>query len=520
MAKFNSTNTTRRSTPTPVAVQTNMAGGVSYTRPLQKEITTVVLNSMLNGEDSYYESEKDRIARIEALVSTAERDNRENDAKFLAKAMVYTRNEGRLRSVSHFLAGLLAEKVKGKEFLRPAFVKSFVRPDDMTEVVALWNTRNKGKMLPNSLRRAMKTALETKFDEYQFRKYAGTGSVVKLKDVVKMVHPSPANFEDQTIFQRVIEDKLEAIETAQTINAGKTGEDRVDAYMDQIRSGKMGYMALVKNIRNLLEGGISENDLKIWCNLVTDPGRVKKSMLLPFRFVDAWAVVSELNIDEFKKKMVKKALERAFALSAGNTNIVEDGEKIAILLDESGSMGSSGYGSKEDKKMPFYIGKTLAASMKVGLDSDRCLFYTWADTCTKRDVENMSPFDFIKNVNTRGGGTDVAAPLRELLKTKTFVDKIVIFTDMQLYSMGYGYNSGNMADQVNNYIGQYRQDINPNVKVLFWNLVGYGKGSPVDLEKTADVFEVAGFSDTMLQVIPKLWSDKDFLIKEIEAVEL
>ncbi len=532
MAKFNGTN---KSKPT----GTNMAGGVSYNRPIKKEIVSVVLNSMLNG-DSYYEKEAERINRIEGLVGKAS-----EDSEFVAKAMVYTRNEGRLRSVSHLMATLLAEKVKGEDFLKPAFVKAIVRPDDMTEMLSLWNTRNKGTMVPNSLRRAFKTALESKFDEYQFRKYAAPKSAVKLKDVVKLAHPSPKGFDDQTIFKRLIEDQLAAIETAQTINAGKTGVERVDAYMEQIKSGKMGYMAAVKNIRTMLENGISTEDLKVWANMITDPKRVAASMMLPFRFVDAWNAVKdigvvkqgqvdgalkaqlekalgvthqEVKVENMAEKLaiVKKALERAFGLSAGNTNIAGDGEKVAILLDESGSMGGCyGYGGDENKSQPFYIGKTLAAAMKVGMNEDDCLFYTWADTCTKREVKGQSPFEFINKLNTRGGGTDVAAPLKELIRTKTKVDKIIILTDMQLYG-GYG----GFGDQVKNYINQYKREVNPSAKVLFWNLQGYGGGAPIDLEKAEEVFEVSGYSDKMLEVIPKLWNDKAFLIKAIEAIQL
>ena len=353
------------------------------------------------------------------------------------------------------------------------------------------------------------------------------------------------------IFRMVIEDTLPNISTAQTINASKTGKERVDAYMDDIRSGKAGYMSIVKNIRTLLENGVSVEDLKVWANMITDPKRVAASMMLPFRFVDAWNAVKdagvvkqgqvdgalkaqlekalgvthqEVKVENMAEKLaiVKKALERAFGLSAGNTNIAGDGEKVAILLDESGSMGGCyGYGN-EDKSQPFYIGKTLAAAMKVGMNEDDCLFYTWADTCTKREVKGQSPFEFINKLNTCGGGTDVSAPLKELIRTKTKVEKIIILTDMQMYS---GYGNHGIGDQVKNYINQYKKEVNPSVKVLFWNLQGYGNstggsGAPIDFEKTPEIFECSGYSDKMLEVIPKLWNDNDFLIKEIEAIEL
>lgn len=334
--------------------------------------------------------------------------------------------------------------------------------------------------------------------------------------VVKLQMSSMYGTMDVDVYRMALEDNLPNISTAQTINAGKTGKARVDAYMTDIKSGKAGYMACLKNIRTLIESGISEKDLKVWANMITDPKKVSKSMMLPFRFVDAWSAVEGLAVDAFKLKIVKGALEKAFALSAGNTNIAGDGEKVAILLDESGSMGGSMWSRRdENKKDPWYIGKTLAASMKVGMDEDSCLFYTWADTCTRRDIGNMSPFDFIRNLNTRGGGTDVAAPLKELIRTKTYVNKVIIFTDMQLYG---GWSR--VGDQLKNYLNEYKRNVNPDVKVLFWNLSGMSGGAPVDLEKVQDVMEVAGFSDQMLKVIPRLWSDKNFLIKEINAVEL
>ena len=535
MSKFNGT------TKTSIPSTTNLAGGVSYERVIKKEIASVVLNSMLKG-DSFYEKEKDRIKRIETLIGSATED----ELAFVAKAMIYTRAEGKLRSITHLLAVLLAEKVKGQPFLKSSFMKTFIRPDDMTEVLSLWNIRNPGKMIPNSLRRAFKASLETKFDEYQFKKYAGERLKTKLRDVVKLSHPSPKNFVDKDVFKKIIESRLDNIETAQTINAGKTGEERVDAYIEQIKSGKMGYMAAVKNIRTLLENGISIEDLNIWCDFITDKKKVERSMMLPFRFVDAWLAVKDLvekpktlgdvfnemqpnyglksqlekvlGIEEevvekqteklsSKLPLVKKALEKAFAISAGNTSIVDDGEKVAILLDESGSMGGH-------PGSPFHIGKILSTAIKVGMPFEDCKFYTWANQCVERKVEG-SPFEFISKLNSRGGGTDVSAPLQLLLQEEVFVDSIVILTDLQMYS-----GRDNIGDTIKRYINQYRGKINPNVKVLFWNLEGLPCGMPIDLEKTPEIFEIAGYSDSMLQIIPKLWKDKDFLIKEIEAIEI
>ena len=476
----------------------NQAGGVSYSHPIKHEIASVVLSTMVYG-DSYYESEKDRLACIEQMLDNPE------IAEFVAKTMVYARNVGNLRSISHYLAGILSEKVKGSNYLRSALRKSFIRPDDLTETLALWNSRNKGKMVPNSLRRAFKDALET-YDNYQLKKYKGARSAVKLRDVVKLAHPKGD-------FKALIEGTLENVQTAQTVNAGSTGEARAENYKSMLQNHKLGYMAALKNIKNILESGADVETVDMLCSLLRNEKACLGSRVLPFRFTQAYGIVNEMNIDRLMAKKIQKAIEDGFILSARNIPIVEGNESVAILLDESDSMNF--YFSEDMPLMtPFMVGKTLMASMLTGLDKSNVVGYLWADHAREVSVDG-SPFEFIKNTNAQGMGTDVWAAIAGLIKSQTKVDKLVILTDMQMYSVGSGYNS--TRREFKDMVKEYRK-ISPNVKVLFWNLEGYGGGTPMKLDH--DILEVSGFYDKMMGVAAKIWKDKDALVKEIEAIEL
>jgi len=443
---------------------------------------------MING-DTYYETETDRLARIESMVSDSGVD------EFVAKAMVYTRTQGNLRSISHYLAGILAENVKGTTFLRPALRKTFIRPDDLTETLALWNVRNDGKMVPNALRRAMKDSLES-FDAYQLKKYEGLRNEVKLRDVVKLAHPKGD-------FKALIEGNLDAIQTAQTVNAGtsaKTDEgkaQRAQNYKAMLSERKLGYMAALKNIKNILDAGADDETVDMLCGLLGNTNAVRKSRVLPFRFLDAKNAVESMVIDRIKTKKIVKAIENGFIASAKNIPIVEDGEKVALMLDESGSMSGT----------PFNVGKTLMAAMLTGLDKDNTIGYLWANGAREVNV-NGTPFEFMDRTNPQGYSTDLGSAFKALHDTNTFVDKIVVFTDMQQNHLG-----------LEAKVKAYRK-INPNVKVLFWNLQGYGGGTPLKLSH--DIMEVAGWSDKMLEVVGKMfkYSDKDALVKEIEAVQL
>lgn len=510
MAKFN-TNTAG-STQKPDT--TNRAGGEAFSRDSRQEIATVILSSMING-NSFYEKESDRINRIIKMVANSD------DAEFLAKAMVYVRNEGNLRTVSHIMGAILSENVKGSTFLRSALAKTMLRPDDMTEMVALYNSRNGKKMLPNVLRRSMKDVLESKWDEYQLKKYLGESNSVKLRDIVKLTHPEPqmlvANGKatDTDVFKRVIEGTLSAIETAQTTNSGYTGEARAENYYKMLSENKLGYMAALKNLKNILEAmatsSTDKRDMMV-DKLVSLFGNAKlchNSMVLPFRFVQAHDMIKTMNMDKIVLKKLIRGIEDGFILSAKNLSIVEEGERVALLLDESGSMGG-GWGSRgrEDGQTPFSLGKTIMASMLTGLDHDKTVGYLWADNAREISIEGR-PFDFIERTRTQGGGTDVKSAFTGLIKSKTVVDKIVILTDNQ------GWRS--TAREVAQFAETYRK-ISPKVKILFWDLEGLGGGTPMKL--SGNVLEVAGFSDKMLSVIPKMWQDKEALIKEILAVQL
>lgn len=494
MSKFNKTSkevATAKRKPNSV----NMAGGAAYTRDsIKQDIATTILSSMLNG-NSFYESEKDRLNRIESMISD------EKLAEFTAKAMVYARTVGNLRSISHFMATILAENVKGSTFLRPALVKTFTRPDDLTETLSLWNSRNDSN-IPNVLRRAFKDSLET-FDNYRLKKYAGEKRAVKLRDVVKIARPVPTEKAD---FKALIEGTLPNIDTAQTVNAGSTGSERASNYKAMLKERKLGYMAALKNIRNILNAGADAETIEMLCSLFENEKACLNSKCLPFRFTDAYREIKDLNFDRFLIKKLISSVEVGFKISARNTGLVEDGQKIAILLDESGSMG-------DRQGSPFEVGKTLMAAMLTGLNTDNAIGYCWSDYSREVSV-NGSPFEFIDKTRTTGGGTNLAGAFKGLMDSKTKVDVIVIFTDMQQNYFSGGY-SGDINVMVNNY-----KSISPNVKILFWNLQGYSGGTPLKLNK--DILEVSGYSDKILEVAGKMlkYSDVNYLVKEIEAIKL
>ena len=479
----------------------NLAGGAAYVVNDEKSaLANMVLASMLKG-DSYYQTDEDRIQAVFDLVQGMK------DREFAAKAMIYARQEGNLRSISHVLANALAHTngypahLERTFSLRNAIKKAIVRPDDMIEMFALWKSRHTG-MLPNAMRRAFADLLESnKWDAYQLKKYSRTGQAVKLRDVILMSHPK----DNRGMLGKVIDGTLSAPATVEKMLS--SGKKASETFSVLLRENRLGYMVAVKNIRNALETGLSDADLDLWIDLITNRNRVYKSRMLPFRFVDAWNAVKGIQVDHFKLQKVKEAFNQALVHSAKNLEFIEDNDKVALILDESGSMSwCSG------KAQPWDHAIILAATLWHALPKGNTVVYLFAGSCRKVDFGNMSPLDIVENTRHNGGYTYFSAPLQHLIKSSTKVDKIIMLTDMQMYS-----NDGDFQG-FDNYWGTYKNKVNRNVKMLFWNLEGYNGGTPLSLNK--DILLASGFSDKLLSVIPKMWKNQDALVQEIEAIEI
>ena len=465
----------------PITKTTNLADGTAYKRTdYKQELVSVVLNK-LNNKDCYYMTDKEIDHKLQQLLA-------KNDNEFIAKLMVFTRNTIGLRLVPKSLADYLIRNAKGTNFLVPSLSQSFVRPDDITDLLALSNCKKS-----NAFRRAAKYCLETKWDAYQLKKYEQKKLKIKLKDIVKLVHPSLINYNKKfdnnlDIFKLIIESKLPNIQTAQTMNSAK-----VEYNKETI--GKLGYLALIKNLVNIFKD--NNNDLAdlvdCVCSRIQDKNAVQKSKILPFRFIDAFDKINHgLEIDEFLKQKLKKALVVALTYSKDTLNLKG---ATAILLDESGSM----------QGRPFTYGKALAASL---LDEDTIL-YTWANYAQLRNFSNA--YDLVNMLDCGGGGTDVNAPLEKLIKTNTKVDNIIIFTDMEMYDLGH------YKQTFTQKVAEYKK-INPDVKIIFWNLQPYGDATPVRFGK--NLVEVSSCSDYIVSILGNMLEDPNYLIKEIESVDL
>lgn len=466
----------------------NLAGGEAYKESSKLEFISILLTSFI--QNQYYRSENDTIERIRELIKN------EKDKKFVAKASLYARNEFGMRSVSHVVAGEIAKNVKKEVWTKNYFDRIIHRVDDMAEILSYYSSINKGlHPIPNALLKGFKKAFN-KFDEYQLGKYRGEKKEISLVDIVNLIRPKP-NKKNENALKNLVKGELKSKNTweSQLTQAGQKAKSKEekeqlkkDVWVKLIKEKKIGYFALLRNLKNILEQAPEIIDEAIV--LLTDEKLIKKSLVLPFRFFTA---IEELNTLPDSRKIII-GLGKAAEISLNN--VPELPGKSLIALDVSASMSGK----------PEKIARMFGSILYKKNNADLLTFANYSRFYSLNPLDNL--LSLMKQISFDGGGTNFHS-IFENLKNK--YDRIIILSDMQAW-MDDGYYSSNPISSFND----YKKRTGANPLIYSFDLQGYGTLQFPE----RNIYCLAGFSDKIFDIMKLLEQDKNALINKIEAIEL
>lgn len=457
----------------------NLAGGSAYQESARLELLGLLLTSHVDNQA--YRSRQEFIRRVQHVVSNIE------DKRFVAKAVVLARTHFGQRSTTHLAAAVLAKLVKGESWMGKFLQDVVFRPDDITEIIAAY-TELYGFPLPNMFKqkRGLSGAFQ-KFGYYHFAKYQEKGRAFRMIDAVNLLHPKPSKKNSQALSD-LVKDKLEPPETweVKLTQAGSNAEAKAEAWEQLILDEKLGYMALLMNLRNI--SSQAAKVLPAALKQLTNPDLIKKSLVLPYQFFQAHSALSQ-------SQGVADAIEEAAQISLSNVPTLPG--KTLIALDVSGSMFMEG-------GKPFKTGSMFAAVLAKANDADLLVFATTAEYIPIDPSDGIFTIvEKIKNANTYGGGTDFNAIFRVAREP---YDRIIVLSDMQ------GYIDGGTP------IRSFQQwKVSMGINPLVWSFNLQDCGSL--MFPIRDVFCVAGWSDKILDIMTSLETDRDALLNLVESVE-
>lgn len=477
MAKFSILSRLARGHSAPNTV--NFEGGHAFTQTAKLELVSVMLTTFL--QDEFYRTEKQTMAKLRELIVKV------GDPRFVAKAALYVRHQHGMRSVSHLVAGELAKSVKGASWTKHFYAQVVRRPDDAMETLAYYLAVH-GRPVPNSLKKGLGAAL-ARFDEHQVAKYRRDHGDFKMVDAVNLVRPKAT-----TALSKLVKGELAPAQTweAKLTQAGN-GESsdeiaaaKTQAWGQLVRERNLGYLALLRNLRNILEHA-PELVEEVGAQLA-DPKSVAKSLVFPFQFLSAVEALEQGNLPGASRVM--EALNDAIDHSLANVPKFDGAALVA--LDSSGSMVGR----------PQVIGSLFAATLVKATGADLMLF---SDDAKYVSLNRRDPtLTAARSIPFISGGTNFNAIFQ---RANRAYDRIVILSDMQ------GWVGGGAPVQP---FAAYERKFGVKPRVYSFDLKGYGT-----LQFPQErVYCLAGWSDRVFEIMQKLDGDPHVLVREVEAVRL
>lgn len=369
-------------------------GGAAVSFTPHQELRRAVTSCLL-WENNFYESGVDIATRIADLV-------KKSDPQFVANLAVDVRSNFYLRHVPLYMCVQLARLGK---LHHDTLCNVIQRADEITEFMALYWMDGKCP-ISNQVKKGLAKAFN-KFDEYAFAKY-NRKTDVTFKDVMFMTHPAPLNDDQVQLFKRIASDSLTTPDTWEVaISACKSAEEKTAEWTRLLSEGRLGGLALLRNLRNMEQAGVSRELIR------ESILNMNTNKILPFRFLSACRY-SPSNADVLEKTMIRS---------------LEEHEKLTgrtiVLLDNSGSMNAV-VSSKSELTRRDAAGALAALLREI---CDDVQVYSFANSVVS--VPNYRGFALIDAYKrTPGGGTYLGGAVQKI-NNECEADRLIIVTDEQ-----------------------------------------------------------------------------------------
>jgi hypothetical protein len=286
-------------------------------------------------EDTFYEAGTEIANRIAELVPQVEPQE-------VADLATEARDRLQLRHAPLFLLRELARRKGTGPIVEKALGHVIQRADELAEFLAMyWN--EKRQPLAAGVKRGLAAAFG-KFDEYRLAKY-DRANKIKLRDVLFLVHAKPKDDSQAALWKRLVDGELATPDTWEVeLSAGK---DKKETFERLLLEGKLGGLAVLRNLRNMQQAGVDESLIRARL----DQGIARA---LPFRFVTAAGYAPNLE----------NAIEAA--MLKGVTDLQALPGKTGLLVDVSGSMDERLARKSEPTRIDAAAGLAILLREKAG----------------------------------------------------------------------------------------------------------------------------------------------------------
>lgn len=448
----------------------NRQGHAAYS--LDSWLRLLTMLNTLKLENQFYRSETETMKELKTLVDECAKQ----DPYLVAQCIVYSRCVGEgMRSVNHLAASYLAPHCSGLDWAKRFYSLwnkktqsggTVFRPDDMAEIIACFSAMNKTKAT-NSMKKGFAAAIE-KMDSYAILKYKSA-----LIDVINLVHPNPKNSsamvdhngEKVNVIDAVIKglpvsaDTWEVAqsdagqEVAKAVKEGKIDEAQAKEILKEAKAenwdallteGKLGILAALRNIRNMMKTVTKGKTLDTLCTLLSDGEAIRKGKIMPYQ-IDMANEVINAEFSSAESRKISAALLKGYESAVPNLAEMLPGRNL-VIVDFSGSMSTrildpnrkSSYSSSCMDKASL-IAATIAKATNADIIrfGDKAEYVSWN--------MNGDVFSIASGMKKNMGCTNLAAAWKLAEASGKKYDRVFILSDNEC-------NRGNSYSSYMNYV--------------------------------------------------------------------
>lgn len=445
----------------PVEDTVNRQGLPAYS--LSDELRLISMLNTLKLEPQYYRSENQTMKELRDLIERLGLV----DPYFVAQCIVYSRCLGEgMRSINHLAAALLAPFIAGEDYAKRfygAWDKKnkkggcIYRVDDMSEIKDVFAALNQ-TTLTNAMKKGFASVIES-LDTYQIGKYKKT-----VIDIANLVHPNSKK--SHAVIKSGDGNSMKALdalmrgfavsadtwevaqseagqEVAKAVREGKLTEEKAkevlaeakaDNWEGLLKDGKLGILAALRNIRNMLLVHRPEI-INALCDLVSNGDLIRSGKIMPYQIDYAYEVTKQEFGHSVEGRQVLQALVKGYEASVPNLAEALPG-KTCVFVDCSGSMYTGCFVSGQRKTIQ------TSACEKAGLIAATIAKATNADIIQFGTRAQFYAYDPNESVFSLGhkigasnmGGTSIPAPFELIRSCKNKYDRIIILSDNECNS--------------------------------------------------------------------------------------
>jgi 60 kDa SS-A/Ro ribonucleoprotein len=480
----------------PTANATNFESAPAYAMSPRHRLAQYAATGALN--DTFY-------ANAEQQLDTVLELGQELDTRFIAQTALYCRERGYMKDMPALLLALLA--TKGADEFALVFDRVIDNGKMLRTFVQIMRSgavgrRSLGTRPKKLVQRWLNTASEKALLS------AAVGNAPSLADVVKMVHPKPAEAWREAFFAWLIGQPCNAVALPATVKAFEAFKHDRSQPLPQVPFQMLtaldlsaeqwatialqgGWHMVRMNLNTFARHGVYAlpGMTEAIAERVRDADAIAAAKVLPYQLLAAYR-----NASTEVPLAVREALQDAMEFALRNVPALEG--KVVVCPDVSGSMGSAvtSYRGTATSAVRCIDVAALVAAAFLRKHADALVLPFENDVV----AVDLNPRDSVmtnakKLADIGGGGTNCSAPLAWMNRKKVQADIVVFVSDNESWIDAK--RSGATAT-MQQWLTFKRR--NPQARLVCIDIAPYATTQAAERD---DVLNVGGFSDEVFKLI-------------------